>query len=488
MISLSPRLPDLLEGMVASNPPSVPVNNFSLDSRKVKHGDVFVAVKGASCHGTQFINAAIKNGASAVLVDTAAPINPSQYSVPVIKLTDLQLKLATLGDRLYADPSAHLTLIAVTGTNGKTTCAHLIAQALEQLGVSTAIIGTAGQGLLNNLVSSSLTTPDVFELRRLLAQFAGCGVEAVAFEASSHGLKQGRLDGLKLDLAVFTNLSHDHLDYHEDVPAYANAKLKLFQFPGLRKAIMNADNPLVDNFASQTTAREILYFGESKTADVRLAEVKSLENGLYLCVQTGRGRYEFQSRLIGRINVENLLAVFTTLLAYGHDEQSIVEVLPNLASVPGRMEVFGGQHPLPMVIVDYAHTPDALEKALLSVKDHLRGRLICVFGCGGDRDRDKRPKMGKVAQAHADLCVITDDNPRHEKSADIIADITAGMSRAARVISNRPQAIKWAIDEANEIDIVLIAGKGHETTQQIGDDFIEMSDRTLVSQFLEALR
>ena len=493
MNQASLQLTDLLEGMVAQIPPCVLVNKISMDSRKIGNGDVFVALKGTTSHGTQYIDAAINNGASAVLVDSSVPVNESQYSIPVIKLKDIKLKLATLGDRVYVDPSANLTLIAVTGTNGKTTCAHLIAQALNRLSVSTAIIGTVGQGLINNLAPSSLTTPDLFELRRLLAEFAQIGVEVVAFEASSHGLEQGRLDELKLDMAVFTNLSHDHLDYHQDFLAYARAKLKLFQFRGLRKAVMNADQPLVDDFASQTTAREIWLYGKSQTADVRLTEVKSLPNGLHITVKTRQGLYQFQSRLIGRINVENLLAVFTSLMAYGFEESSIVKVLPDLVSVPGRMEVFGGDKAMPMVIVDYAHTPDALEKALLSIRDHLQGRLICVFGCGGDRDKNKRPKMGKVAEVNADLRVITDDNPRHENPADIIAEIVSGMTssgttKGTRIISDRPEAIKWAIEQANEKDIVLVAGKGHEATQQIADKFIEMSDRALVSQLLGGAR
>ena len=490
MNQASVQLNDLLEGMVTAPLPSVCVNDISIDSRKIKRGDVFVALNGEKNNGSMFIDSAIENGAHAVLVDAAAvSVNDSIYPVPVIKLANLNQKLGLLGDRLYADPSANLTLIAVTGTNGKTTCAHLIAQALTQLKVPTAIIGTAGQGMVGQLSSSALTTPDVFELRRLLAGFTKTGVEAVAFEASSHGLVQGRLDQLKLDLAVFTNLSHDHLDYHEDLQSYAKAKLKLFQFPGLGKAVMNADKPLVKNFANQSSAKEIWLYGESQTADVRLTGVKSLANGLQVSVKTHRGQYQIQSRLVGRINIENLLAVFTTLLAYGFDETRVVKILPELISVPGRMEVFGGRHKLPMVIVDYAHTPDALEKALHSIKDHLQGRLICVFGCGGDRDKGKRPKMGHVAQKNADVCVITDDNPRHEDSADIIADILAGLTntdadKSVKIISDRPQAIKWAIEHATINDIVLIAGKGHESTQQIGNDFIEMSDRALVRQAL----
>ena len=487
------QLNDLLEGMVTAPLPNMSLANISLDSRKIKRGDIFVALRGESRDGTAFIDSAINNGAEAVLVDASTQLPASAYDVPVIKLENLKQKLATLGDRVYANPSAQLTLIAVTGTNGKTTCAHLIAQALKLLSVSSAIIGTAGQGPINKLEDSNLTTPDVFELRQLLAGFVQLDVEAVAFEASSHGLEQGRLDALELDVAVFTNLSHDHLDYHEDLTAYANAKLKLFQLPGLGNAVMNADEPLVDDFASQTTAQQIWLYGESQKADVRLIQVKTLVDGLQVTVETRQGRYTFESRLIGRINVENLLAVFTTLLAYGFDETSITRVLPDLVSVPGRMEIFGGDHDLPMVIVDYAHTPDALEKALLSIKDHAQRQLICVFGCGGDRDKDKRPKMGLVAQQHSDICVITDDNPRHESSADIIAGIVAGMNCSesgndTRIISDRPEAIKWAIAKADCQDIVLIAGKGHEATQQIGSTYVPMSDRMLVGQALEDLQ
>lgn len=474
--------------------PGVAVNNISLDSRTIRQGDLFVALEGASGHGARYIDAAIDKGAKAVLMDAAAPAsNQEQYSIPLIRVANLKHNLAELGDRIYADPSARLSLIAITGTNGKTTCAHLTAQALEQLGAKAAIVGTAGQGLINTLEPSSLTTPDIFELRRLLAEFAEAGAQTVTFEASSHGLQQGRLDKLKLETAVFTNLSHDHLDYHKDLESYANAKLSLFKFPGLQNAVMNADQPLVEDFAGQTTAGKVWFYGESEAVDVRLLQIDSMPNGLRMTLRTHRGEFQFRSKLLGRINAENLLAVFTTLLACGYDEDRICRVLPNLLSVPGRMEVFGGDHAQPMVIVDYAHTPDALEKALVSLRDHLRGRLICVFGCGGDRDKDKRQKMGMIAQTNADICVVTDDNPRHENPDDIIAGIVSGMSRLdhsvqLEVIRDRPQAIEWAIRQAGENDIVLIAGKGHENTQQIGDDFIHMSDREIVSEIMEALR
>lgn len=479
-------LNELLEGCAAPGAgiPALPVMNLVLDSRKVEPGDVFVALTGESTDGLRFVDSAITNGASAVLLDASAQALKSR-AVPVIHVERLKQKLPGLADKLHADPSAGLILIAITGTNGKTTCAHLIAQALKRLSVPAAVIGTAGQGMIGELSATSLTTPDVVELRRLLAEFRDAGAQAVVFEASSHGLEQGRLDGLKLDIAVFTNLSHDHLDYHLDFDAYTAAKLKLFQFPSLAHAVMNADHPLVDDFKDCTSAGNVWTYGRDESANVRLVQARSLPDGLALDVAVQHHTYRFESRLVGRINIENLLAVFTTLVAYGHDPLRICEILPGLESVPGRMEVFGGAGSQPMVVVDYAHTPDSLEKALKSLKDHVQGRLVCVFGCGGDRDRLKRPRMGAACDAHADVCVVTDDNPRHERSQDIIADILAGMARKPMTISERPEAIRWAIGQANSADVVLVAGKGHETTQQVGDAFIPMSDRELVAQALE---
>lgn len=483
------HLSQLLQGVskISDSAENIFINDVVLDSRKVKPQDAFVALKGETLDGSQFIDAAVKNGASTVLVDQFTFSAELDLPVPLIKVNKLKEQLPRIADNCYSNPSAAMTLIAVTGTNGKTTCAHLIAQALKKLSISSAVIGTAGQGLMGDLSATSLTTPDVFELRRLLAQFRQQQVEAVAFEASSHGLEQGRLDGLNIDLAVFTNLSHDHLDYHNDFTQYAQAKLKLFKFQSLANAVMNADHPLVDNFIEKTTAKQTWFYGRTVNCDVQLIAVDALAYGLKLQVGTKSGQYNFSSSLIGKINVENLLAVFTTLLAYGYSEEKICKIMPQLESVPGRMEVFGGGTK-PMVVVDYAHTPDALEKALVSLQDHLSGKLYCVFGCGGDRDKEKRPKMGGVAEEYANIPVITDDNPRHEKSEDVIADILVGMSQHPKIISDRIQAVQWAIHDAKQGDIVLVAGKGHETTQQIGDRFVEMSDRVLVTQALEALK
>ena len=482
------HLNDLLQGVdiVNSDFVDIEINDVVLDSRKVSQHDVFVAVKGESADGSAFINSAIKNGASAILVDTSTLEKNLDLKIPAIRVNQLKTQLPRIADNCYANPSASMTLIAVTGTNGKTTCAHLIAQALKKLSVSTAIIGTAGQGLIGELSATSLTTPDVFELRRLLAKFNRQDVEAVAFEASSHGIEQGRLDGLKIELAVFTNLSHDHLDYHNDLAEYAQAKLKLFQFPSLSNAVMNADHPLVENFVELTSAEKTWLYGKADFCNVRLIDSEVLPSGLKLSIQTASGQYQFVSNLIGKINIENLLAVFTTLLASGYSEEKICAVMHQLKSVPGRMEVFGGGSN-PIVIVDYAHTPDALEKALISLKDHVSGQLYCVFGCGGDRDKGKRPKMGAAAEKHADVLVVTDDNPRQEKSEDIIADVLTGMSSEPKIISDRPQALEWAINHAKGGDIVLIAGKGHEITQQVGDQYIHMSDRVIVTQILETL-
>ena len=480
------HISDLLDNVDIANAelPDVCINNVVLDSRKVKQDDVFVAIRGENTDGSKFIDSAIGKGASVILIDSGLATK-AIASVPVIEVNQLKQQLPEIADNCYDDPSAAITLVAVTGTNGKTTCAHLIAQALQILSTPSAVIGTAGQGLIGDLQTSSLTTPDVFELRRLLAEFKNQNVEAVAFEASSHGLEQGRLDGLKIDLAVFTNLSHDHLDYHADFTEYAKAKLKLFQFESLNNAVMNADQPLVDDFVKQTRAKRTWFYGKSDKADVRLLKSQTLGYGLKLKIQTQSGVYEFTSKLIGQINIENLLAVYTTLLAYGFSEEKITALMPELESVPGRMEVFGGADK-PMVIVDYAHTPDALEKALLSLKDHSHNKLYCVFGCGGDRDKDKRPKMGRACEKHADVAVITDDNPRYEQSESIIADILTGMTSKPKVISDRPQAVQWVIHQARPGDLVLVAGKGHESTQQIGDEYIDMSDRILVTQALES--
>ncbi len=495
---LGELLPEL-EGLSAE----LAVTGLTLDSREVTPGDAFVAIAGFGAHGLNFVDAARAAGASAVLFEPPAPAHlpPPADAIPV---TGLRARMGKLADTFHGQPSAAMTTVGVTGTNGKTSTVQLLAQAWTLRGQKAGSIGTLGSGIWPTIVPTGFTTPLVLRLHALLAELRDEGAAAVAMEVSSHALDQGRVDGVHFDVAVFTNLTRDHLDYHGDMTAYGAAKLRLFRWPGLRAAVINLDDgfgeqvyaSLVDGEvagvavagSSEDRPRAIgLSSRGNAAAAVRAEQLQLLGAGISFQLVVGEQHHRVQSPLLGRFNVDNLLAVAGALHALGDDAEQIADTLSQLQPVHGRMNRLGGDGQ-PLVVIDYAHTPDALEQALSSLRAHALARLICVFGCGGERDRGKRPQMAAVAEAGADRVIVTDDNPRFESGDEIVADILTGFHRPQQVIVQRDRAtaIARAIGEAAPGDIVLIAGKGHEPCQEIAGVQHPFDDTATARQCLEA--
>ena len=464
-------LPDLLAGMDAIEPvPAVAVTGLTLDSRALHPGDAFVALAGASMHGLRFAQAARDAGAAAIVFEAPAP---DGVAIPdhAVGVPALRHKLGAIADRFYDAPSLHLTVIGVTGTNGKTSFVQLLAQALSLHGDVAGSIGTLGAGLYGHVVAGERTTPDVIAVHRLLADMRDAGASHVAMEVSSHALDQGRVDAVAFDVAVFTNLTRDHLDYHASMDAYGDAKAKLFAWPTLRAAVVNLD----DAFGAALYAQlpeELLRIGVSSRgaaeAMLRAQNVRMDAGGIGFDLAMAGEQYPIASKLLGRFNVDNLLAVAGALLALDWPLAMIAGLLPQLEPVDGRMNRVGGDARSPLVVVDYAHTPDALEQALTSLRAHTAGKLVCVFGCGGERDRGKRPQMGEIASRLADWTIITDDNPRGEDGDAIVDEIKAGFDGLhGQIERDRALAIDFAVVASEPGDVVLIAGKGHEPYQEV---------------------
>lgn len=459
----------------------IPVPALVSDSRLVQPGTVFVALAGLHHDARRHVPAAIAAGAGAVLVEAGGDWQSHQMieAVPVLAVPELTHQLGHFAARFYDQPAAQMTVMAVTGTNGKTSIANLMAGAAKQLGRRSAVIGTLGNGFYGELAASQFTTPDPLQLQRLLAGFRNGGAELVAMEASSHGLEQGRMVGTPIHTALFTNLTRDHLDYHGDMASYARAKGRLFSWPGLRAAVINADDPQGDIYRRQLAADVacLLYSLDANSqADVVAESVQPSLAGLRLVIRYGNQRVTLQSSLLGRFNASNLLAVLAGLLTLGYDLESAAHALATVPPVVGRMQCLRqGQSPL--AVVDYAHTPDALEQALKAAREHTSGKLWCVFGCGGGRDTGKRLDMGRIAAELADVRVLTTDNPREEAPESILHDIQQGLSgREATVLVDRAEAIAYALAHAASDDVVLIAGKGHETYQEIMGVRYQFSD------------
>jgi UDP-N-acetylmuramoyl-L-alanyl-D-glutamate--2,6-diaminopimelate ligase len=468
------------------------LSGMTLDSRAVKPGDLFLAVAGVKGHGVAFVEDAILHGAAAVAVETdgLARVEAVQLpgrSVPVAAVPDLGRRAGELASRFFGEPSAQLRVVGVTGTNGKTSITQFIARAMGEE-APAGIIGTLGSGLVGTLKTTGHTTPDAVNVHATLAEFLAAGARSVAMEVSSHGLHQGRVNGVRFEVGVFTNLTHEHLDYHGTLEAYAEAKRRLFDFPGMRVGVINADDPVGRRWLSELPPTvEPMGYGLDPAQEPHLQghQLDLTPEGLAFAVHAAQGEARIQSPLLGRFNASNLLAALGALLALGMPLEVAAARLSRLRAVPGRMERFGGGRGRPTALVDYAHTPDALEQVLHAARAHTRGRLWCVFGCGGNRDRSKRPVMGGVAERLADRIVITNDNPRHEDPDLIIQEIQRGMKQpmSAQVIPDRAEAIAFALNEAAEGDVVVVAGKGHETEQQIGDRRSHFSDREQVAAF-----
>nr|WP_199044795.1 UDP-N-acetylmuramoyl-L-alanyl-D-glutamate--2,6-diaminopimelate ligase [Dyella sp. ASV24] len=468
---MTARLDQLLKG-IAETPGvgDIVVSGLTLDSRQVRPGDAFFALRGTREHGIAFARGAVERGARVVLAE--APVAPVEsLDVPVLWVDGLHGKVSEIASRFFGRPSDSLRVIGVTGTNGKTSTVQLLAQALEHLGHRAATIGTLGAGLHGQLQEGERTTPDAINVQGLLASFRDDGATHVAMEVSSHALEQGRVAAVAFDVAAFTNLTRDHLDYHGSMEAYGDAKAKLFAWSTLDAAAINIDDAfgrtLVQRLSQGVRALRLSAEGHSD-AEVRATQVVTSSEGLAFDLQTPWGSHAIRSRLLGRFNVANLLAVIACLGALDAPFERIVAAVEALEPINGRMNRLGGVSGLPLVVVDYAHTPDALEQALNALRAHCDGKLICVFGCGGERDAGKRPQMGAIAERLADRIVVTDDNPRGEDGDVIVAQIVAGLSRPdmAMVERDRAKAIESALSSAQPGDVVLIAGKGHETYQE----------------------
>jgi UDP-N-acetylmuramoyl-L-alanyl-D-glutamate--2,6-diaminopimelate ligase len=478
----------LLEGVVdAPVPEQLCVTGLSLDSRSVEHGDLFVGVPGLEVDGRSYISQAVAGGAGALLVEAQAG-SGGRYKVPCYQVRNLRQYIGLIASRFYGFPSRLLCVIGFTGTNGKTTCAGLTAQALEALGRRSGVIGTIGAGRFDSLHPISLTTPDAVSLQAELAQMVDTGLDSVCIEISSHALDQARVRGVDIDAAVFTNLSRDHLDYHGSMDAYAASKFLLFQDHGVRAAIINTGDPYGAEFVRAGIPGKVWTYGSDSLANVYPEKCEVFPTGIFLQLVTPAGRIKFQVSLLGRLNVMNLVAVVTALLALEYSPTAIEQAMSTLRSVPGRMELVSEPDAPVHVVVDFAHTPAALEQALDSLREHTTGRIWCVFGCGGERDSGKRSEMGAVADRLADKIVLTNDNPRAEDPLQILGQIESGIQRHKVVrLVDREEAIRFAINQADSGDLVLVAGKGHETTQVVGSERIPFSDRTVVANLLEEI-
>jgi len=475
----------LLEGWCEEVPDLV-ISGLGLDSRRIEAGQAFVAVSGGQAHGMAYAGQAAARGAAVVIHDGLADV-PS-LDIPAVAVPGLEHRLSSLGARFYHNPSDQLTVAGVTGTNGKTSTAHFIAQAWQRSSGDAGLVGTIGFGPLGALRAASMTTPDPISLQGMLAECIEQGVEKVAMEVSSHALDQGRCDDIAFDAAIFTNLSRDHLDYHGTMEAYAAAKRRLFIDCHPRFAIVNKDDALGKSLIAEIhNGTEVLSYGTNGSSELRGAVLSMDSLGMTLRLASPWGSGEVRSGLLGAFNLSNLLAAAGTLALLGMPWDRVLHQLEIMHPVPGRMHCLGGEPNQPVVVVDYAHTPDALRQALTALRSHLHGRLVCVFGCGGDRDRGKRPMMAQVAESLADRIVLTSDNPRGEEPAAIFQDMLAGLDApdAAQIVEDRATAIRKAILGSGEGDIVLIAGKGHEAWQESRGQKIPFSDEAAVRAVLE---
>lgn len=455
----------------------VVVTGVQMDSRLLQKGDLFIACFGRNYDARNFIDEAIELGCSAVLAESGGEWQGIQVQnqVPIIAIDNLSAKISEIAGRFYGHPSTKLSVIGITGTNGKTSCSQFIAQSLTSLGFRCGVIGTLGYGICGELTETQLTTPDAVFTQTALAEMVSENVDPIAMEVSSVGLHQKRVRAVKFDIAVFTNLTRDHLDYHESMEAYGENKKKLFTMPGLSAAIVNLDDPfalpIINSISSEV---EILTYSLKKNVATVYAEsIELTRSGFKATIETPIGRGEISGKLIGYFNFSNVLAVVTALINYltrkgNASIEAICEAVSELQPVDGRMEIIGECKEI-TAVVDYAHTPDGLRSALTALRDPFKGDIWCVFGCGGNRDKGKRPLMGEIAEKFSDQLVITDDNPRNEEGDEIVEHILSGVNEPGKVavVRDRAAAISHAITSAKHGDVVLVAGKGHETYQDI---------------------
>lgn len=474
-------LSSLLQGIVEV--PSVfdvTIHGLATDSREVQSGDAFIALAGARTNADHYVDQAIQQGASVVLLDTRSQTECREHhGALVVPVPGLKGRLGVIADRFFEHPSQRLRLIGVTGTNGKTSVSQYIAQLLTETGTPCGVIGTLGYGMPGRLQAASHTTPDVVKVNRTLAQILSQQGRAAAMEVSSHALDQGRIDRLAMTGAVFTNLTRDHLDYHGSMEAYGAAKARLFSREELHFAVINFDDPFGRQLYEQLDGKcdRIRYSLHESQTELWLTGFRPTADGFDAAIDGEWGPFEVSAPLLGSFNASNLLAAMGAVLSLGVPVARVVKAVERLTPPPGRLESFTGANGV-QVVVDYAHTPDALANALAALRPHTRQRLICVFGCGGDRDAGKRPEMAREAAAGADVVIVTDDNPRSESPEAIAADIVQGFDRPeqACVIHDRADAIRRAVAMAADGDVVLIAGKGHEAWQEMAGQRLPFSD------------
>ncbi|RJS92229.1 UDP-N-acetylmuramoyl-L-alanyl-D-glutamate--2,6-diaminopimelate ligase [Salinisphaera sp. Q1T1-3] len=494
------NLADLLAGFIDHGVPEATVRDVVIDSRAAVPGALFLACAGEAGHGLEHAEHALAAGACAIVYDPAGVHTPPGFDVPMMALGDLSARAGEIAARFYGRPSESLFVAGVTGTDGKTSCAWLIAQAMRHVDQACGYLGTLGFGDPSDLALATHTTPDATRIQHWLARMVAADYTAAALEVSSHALAQKRADAVAFDVAVLTQIGRDHLDYHGDDAAYVAAKRRLFDQAGVRHVVLNADDAhgrdwLVE-FGGRPGPAPLAYGRHESVPDhahfVHVTAVEAHPDGLRVHVHTHVGEADLVTGLVGLFHAANLAACLGVLLVRGIALEAAVAALSQVATVPGRMErIAGPRVEAPLVIVDYAHTAGALEAALEGVRAHARGRVHCVFGCGGDRDRGKRALMGTVAARLADYLWLTDDNPRGEAPEAIVAEITAGLPADwqapshYRIEHKRRRAIAAAIAAAGPGDVVLIAGKGHETTQQYGPHIYEFDDRVVAGRALE---
>lgn len=496
----------LLQGLVSdeqlSRCATVRISSIAQDNRQLREGGLFIAAQGFNTHGLLYAVDAVAKGAVAILWDGDCDrreeiLDQVSGKVLCIQVEDLKNHSGEIASRFYGEPSQRLNVIGITGTDGKTSIAHYIAQALDSHDVHCGVLGTLGNGFIHDLHPTGLTTADALEIQKTLAEIVQAGARHAVMEVSSHGLDQGRVNGVVFDTAVFSNLAQDHLDYHATPEDYARAKRKLFFMPGLKAAVINLDDEYGRKLAAECRDHLTLWgysVAEAETAVasqvdflVHARSVRADADGLDIAVTSPKGGGYVRVGLLGRFNVSNVLAVLAALLVSGVEFEHAVERLRHIRPVAGRMQrVETARNDVASVVIDYAHTPQALAAACDAVRQHFDGALWCVFGCGGNRDKSKRALMAQVAEQYADQVVVTSDNPRHEDPQAIIDQVVAGFRNREKhhVEIDRRAAIDYALRHAGAEDVILIAGKGHESSQIVGDVHIAFNDYRVVQELI----
>lgn len=468
----------------------IDVSGLCLDSRKIKKGNVFIALCGYDNHGIDFAYQVQRGGACAIFAesikeDRAKPKGRQQpLTIPVIEVENLSDKLGMIASNFYQNPSSKLDIIGITGTNGKTSSTWLLLQAWEKLGIKGAYIGTLGYGTLQQMHELANTTPTALDLQIILAKFVADGVTHVSFEVSSHGISLGRINNTLFKGAGFTNISRDHLDFHETMEEYSEAKKQLFTEYDLDYSIININDYYGKKWLDTLPSNITTYGIETDKADLSASNIVLSPKGISFDLNCNNQSYPITTPLLGKFNVDNIILVVAILLNQKINIKDVVTTIPQLMPVPGRMNCVEAKSNNPLIIVDYAHTPDALKQVLLALKEHNAKNIWCVFGCGGNRDKGKRPQMGHIAEELADHVIITDDNPRFEDNQHIVQDILMGMNTKPTVIHERKDAIEFAITQSHKDDLILIAGKGHEPYQLIKGHYHPFDDRIVAKNLL----